>query len=137
MSENPPKKRSFLTYLFYTCAIIFAVIILIGYEVVREDQVNECLHKVYQEHNSLWTRRCKEMARREMRQLKNCIDEGKARTRLVYRSSEDIENSDKQNLASCKTIYGESDSSADCLLPKVLADSLNSGFEKAVEMCKS
>lgn len=137
MSENPPKKRSFLAYLFYTCAIILAVIILVGYEVAREDQVNECLHKVNQEHNARWARYCKENTKRERRQLKNCIDQRKATTRLIYSSSDDIENADKADLASCNSMYGDSDSSADCLLPKALADSLNNGYEKSVEVCKS
>jgi len=137
MSENPPKKRSFLSSFFYACIVIFAVVVLTAYEVDKEDRVNQCLQETYKVNKARWARQCKETVKRELRQLKDCIEERKAIIRSIYSSSDDVEKQDKVALIQCRRMYGESDSSADCLLPKDLADSLNSQSEKAVEMCKS
>lgn len=137
MSEKTPKKRSVLSYFLYACGIIFAVIVVADIVVTREEQVNQCLKEVYKENNARWARQCKATAKRQVRQLKDCIEERKAIIRSIYDSSDDIEKQDKVALIQCRSMYSESDSSADCLLPKVLADSLNSQAEKAVEMCRS
>jgi hypothetical protein len=131
------QKPKYAIHFIYASAIVIAVVALIGYDVLNKDQAAHCIEATAKSLDTQWAHLCKTNAKRIRTELKNCIDEGEARARLIYTTSEELINADKENLASCKNIYGEANPNSDCLLPKTLADSVNNDYEKGVRLCKS
>ncbi len=141
--------KKYLVHIIYAGAFLLSVLTVIGYLVWNKYQAIEqnnmkkaeilvCMTRAEENYAEAWATACKKNAEKNQVALTNCISSSEKQAHFITAHDRFINYSSlyKTYTAQCKNLYGTPDSTNNCLLPKPIADGLNSGLRDEEKNCR-